>query len=148
VTAAPHDREPKDRELLRRFARQRDPGAFAVLLNRRGPGGGLGVDGWTGTEGTRRLVRAAAEKGAAGFRGKSLPPEQVERRRQTARELNLGQYLDPAHGQGWSKAELRLLGKVSDAEVADRTVRSVNGVRVKRNRLGIRRACDRRRENH
>jgi hypothetical protein len=34
------------------------------------------------------------------MRGKFLSPEQVERRRQTARELNLGQYLDPAHGAG------------------------------------------------
>jgi hypothetical protein len=95
-----------------------------------------------------RRVRAAAEKGAAELRGKPLSPAQVERRRRMARALNLGQYLDPAHGQGWSKAELRLLGKVSDAEVAARTGRSENAVRQKRNKLGIPSARDRRRREN
>jgi hypothetical protein len=97
----------------------------------------LGVAGWTGTEGTRRLVRAAVEKGAAEVRGKPLSPEHVEVRRTNARTLNLGQYLDPAHGQGWTRAELRLLGKQSDAQVAARTGRSANAVRQKREELGI-----------
>jgi hypothetical protein len=34
----------------------------------------FGVEGWTGTEGTRRLVQAAAERGGAVLRGKPLPP--------------------------------------------------------------------------
>jgi hypothetical protein len=40
--------------------------------------------------GTQRLLRAASEQGAAQVRGKPLPPEQVEQRRRTALELNLG----------------------------------------------------------
>jgi hypothetical protein len=96
-----------------------------------------GVRGHCGTEGTRRLHQAACAKGAAELRGKPLSPEQSERRRYTARELNLGQYLDPAHGAGWTTAELRLLGEVPDAEVAARTGRSENAVRVKRTKLGI-----------
>jgi hypothetical protein len=51
----------------------------------------LGVEGRDGTEGSRRLIRAAAEKGADQVRGKPLSAEQVERRRRTARALNLGQ---------------------------------------------------------
>jgi hypothetical protein len=104
----------------------------------------LGVEGRDGTEGSRRLIQAAAEKGADQVRGKPLSPERVEVRRRNAHELNLGQYLDPAHGRGWSKAELRLLGKVPDAEVAAQTGRSENGVRQKRCRLGIPTALDRR----
>jgi hypothetical protein len=104
----------------------------------------LGVEGRDGTEGSRRLIRAAAEKGADQVRGKPLSPEQVERRRRTARALNLGQYLDPAHGQGWTQDELRLLGKLPDAGVAARTGRSANAVRVKRTRLGIPTVRDRR----
>jgi hypothetical protein len=97
----------------------------------------LGVSGHGGTEGSLRLHQAACDKGAAELRGKPLSPEQVEQRRRTAHALNLGQYLDPAHGAGWSPAELRLLGKHSDAQVAARTGRSENAVRVKRTRLGI-----------
>jgi hypothetical protein len=97
----------------------------------------LGVEGRSGTEGSRRLIRAAAEKGADRLRGKPLSPEQVEQRRRTARALNLGQYLDPAHGAGWSRAELQLLGEVADAQVAALTGRSANAVRQKREELGI-----------
>jgi hypothetical protein len=105
----------------------------------------LGVEGRAGTEGSRRLIQAAAEKGADQMRGKPLSPEQVEVRRRNAHALNLGQYLDPAHGQGWTRAELRLLRKNSDAQVAALTGRSANAVRVKRTKLGIASACDRRR---
>jgi hypothetical protein len=76
----------------------------------------LGVEGRDGTEGSRRLIQAAAEKGADQVRGKPLSPEQVEVRRRNAHALNLGQYLDPTHGAGWSTDELRLLGKVADAD--------------------------------
>jgi hypothetical protein len=62
----------------------------------------LGVSGWTATEGTRRLMRGVAEKGAAQVRGKPLPPEQVERRRRTARELDFGEHLRrAARARAW-----------------------------------------------
>jgi hypothetical protein len=89
-------------------------------------------------EGARRLNRAAAELGAAELRGKELPPEQVERRRQTALELGLGRNLVKGyHGPRWTRAQLRLLGKLPDEEVARRTGRSWNAVRAKREGLGI-----------
>src|SRR3712207_3633587 len=52
----------------------------------------LGV-GRADPEGSRPLIQAAAETGAALTRGQKLPPEQVERRRQTAIDLNLGRSL-------------------------------------------------------
>ena len=63
----------------------------------------------------------------------------MARRRQAARELNLAQHLRPGDHRGpwWSPAELRLLGKLPDDEVAERTGRSPNAVRIKRERLGI-----------
>jgi hypothetical protein len=71
--------------------------------------------------GSQRLVRAAAEKGAATLRGVPLTPEQVERRRRTALELDLGRHLITGyHGPRWTEQETALLGRLSDAEVAAR----------------------------
>jgi hypothetical protein len=99
----------------------------------------LGV-GRTDNPGTRRLVRAAAEEGAAALRGQELPPEQVERRRRTALKLNLGRNLRPGTFPGtrpWSRAELRLLGTAPDEEVAARTGRTYGAVRQQRARRGL-----------
>jgi hypothetical protein len=97
----------------------------------------LGV-GRADTEGSRRLIRAASEMGAAEQRGRELPPEQVERRRRTAREKNLAQYLQPGyHGQWWTREQLQLLGKEPDEVVAAKVGRTANAVRVMRGRLGI-----------
>jgi hypothetical protein len=94
--------------------------------------------GRTNNEGSRRLIRAAAEKGASELRGKELPPEQVERRRQTARDLDLAQYLQTGyHGAWWSDEEVTLLGTVPDEEVARRTGRTPDACRSKRQLLGI-----------
>jgi hypothetical protein len=83
-------------------------------------------------------MQAAAELGAAELRGKELPPEQVERRRRTALELGLGKNLVKGyHGPRWTRAQLRLLGKLPDEEVARRTGRSRDAVRGKRGALGI-----------
>jgi hypothetical protein len=97
----------------------------------------LGVEGREGTEGSRRLCRALRDKANDAVRGKPLSPEQVERRRRTALELNLGQYLDPAHGAGWGDEELALLGELPDDEVARQTGRSKDAVRQKREELRI-----------
>jgi hypothetical protein len=106
----------------------------------------LGVDR-TGNEGTRRLYQALAEASAAGqAQGKRLPADQVERRRRTSRELNLSQYLTPGyHGPRWTDEQEALLGTMPDEEVARRTGRTSNGVRLKREKLGIPNPCDRRR---
>jgi hypothetical protein len=50
--------------------------------------------------------------------------------------LGLGRYLQKGyHGPWWTKAEVALLGRVSDEEVARRTGRSVYAVRQKREAL-------------
>ena len=54
----------------------------------------------TNCPGSQRLIRDASEQGAAKVRGKPLRPEQVEQRRRTARELNLGKYLRPGYNLG------------------------------------------------
>jgi hypothetical protein len=75
--------------------------------------------------GSQRLVRAASAKGADRYRGKRLPPEQVERRRRTARELGLAKHLRPGYNLGpwWSPAELALLGTDDDDVIAARVGR-------------------------
>ncbi|HEY7425024.1 MAG TPA: hypothetical protein VH682_12405 [Gemmataceae bacterium] len=91
----------------------------------------------TSNEGSQRLICAAAELGAEQQRGKRLTPEEVERRRLTARDLGLGRYLQTGyHGPWWTKDEVALLGHLPDEEVARRTGRSVNAVRQKRETLG------------
>jgi hypothetical protein len=103
--------------------------------------------GRTNCPGSQRLIRDASEQVAAKVRGKPLRPEQVEQRRRTARELNLGKYLGPGYNlrPWWSPAELRLLGKLPDGEVAARVGRLPNAVRCKREKLGIPNPVDRRR---
>jgi hypothetical protein len=106
----------------------------------------LGV-GRLNCPGSQRLIRAASEQGASVQRGQELPPEQVERRRRTALDLGLGRNLLPGYNLGpcWTRAELALLGKLPDEEVAARVGRSPNAVRIKRERLGIPNPRDRRR---
>jgi hypothetical protein len=83
------------------------------------------------------------------LRGRKLPPDHVERRRQSALALDLGQYLrayDP--GDRWTAEELALLGTMPDAEVAAQIGRKETAVRSKRSKLGIRSARDRRRREN
>jgi hypothetical protein len=100
-------------------------------------------------EGSRRLCQAVAEAAAAKCRGKKLPPEQVERRRRTARERNLAQHLPKGyHGPWWTEEDLAILGTAPDEEIAARVKRTAGAVRCQRNRRGIPSARDcRRREN-
>jgi len=103
----------------------------------------FGLGQWD-TEGSLRLHRASSEAGAAKTSGKKLLAQQVERRRRTAVEMGLrptGRW----KGRGWTRDQLRLLGKLSDAEVAARIGRTPNAVRIIRTRLGILTASDRRR---
>ncbi len=97
----------------------------------------LGVEGPAGTEGSRRLLQANAEKGAAVVRGKPLPPEQVELRRRNAIQNNQAQYLRGTQKGGWTAGQLAVLGRYPDDRVAVITGRTENAVRIKRERLGI-----------
>ena len=92
-------------------------------------------------EGSLRLMRLVGQASADATRGKPLPPEQVEQRRRTAIELNLGQYLQPCPcpngSRPWTEDELPLLGTMTDHALALRLSRSVNAVRIMRLRRGV-----------
>jgi hypothetical protein len=97
----------------------------------------LGVEGLTGTEGTRRLVQTGQERGVAKLRDKPRSPAPVERRGQTARAPDLAQDSKPGPGAGWTVGQLHLLGIHRDDRVAALTGRSANAVRVMPRKLGI-----------
>jgi hypothetical protein len=97
----------------------------------------LGI-GRAGTEGSWRLIHAAATLGGAAVRERGLTPDQIERRRVCSRALDLARYLRPGyHGPRWTRQQLALLATLPDEEVARRTGRTPNAVRVMRRRLRI-----------
>jgi hypothetical protein len=100
----------------------------------------------TSNEGSRRLLHAAAEAGAAAMRERGLSDEERDQRSRQAIRLNLKRFLHLGyHGPRWTRAQPRLLGKEPDDVVAAKIGRSVNAVRVMRTRLGVPTALDRRR---
>jgi hypothetical protein len=77
-------------------------------------------------------------------RERGFSDEERDQRSRQALRLNLKRYLRLGyHGPRWMKAQLRLLGKEPDDVVAAKVGRSVNAVRIMRNRLGIPTALDR-----
>jgi hypothetical protein len=105
----------------------------------------FGVGEWE-PEGSRRLHQRLSLAGAAELRGKRVPPEVIERRRQT----RLGRKYKPPDRwkeQKWTKEQLALLGKLPDEEVAARIGRTTTAVRIRRTILGIASARDRRRRD-
>jgi hypothetical protein len=100
----------------------------------------------TSSEGSRRLIRAAAAAGGQALADRKLTAEQIERRRRTALELNLARHLRPGyHGPWWTPEQLALLGTLPDTEVAARIGRTPGAVRSQRTLRGIPNALDRRR---
>jgi hypothetical protein len=97
----------------------------------------LGVEGQFGTEGSKRLHQATSERGAAATRTREVTDRERRTRRRRALALNLGRYLNPAHGEGWTAAELALLGTAPDEEVAERIGRTKDAVRQKREEVRV-----------
>jgi hypothetical protein len=94
------------------------------------------------SEGSRRLIRAAYEAGAAATAARGLTAAERRARRRRALKLNLGRNLITGyHGPRWTKKQLALLRRMSDAEVADRTGRTENAVRIMRQRLALQSAA-------
>jgi hypothetical protein len=97
----------------------------------------------TNNPGTHRLQRASAHAGAEAMKAKEWTDAEIDAKSDLARRLNLGQYLKPGyHGPRWTPAQKKLLGKLTNAEVAARIGRTVGAVRQKRNLAGIRTAWD------
>jgi hypothetical protein len=98
----------------------------------------LGVEGRDGTEGSRRLIQAAAEKGAAAMQAREFTERERRASRWRARKLNLRQYLETARRKSaWPEEHLALLGTMPDDELARRLGKSENAVRLQRERQGI-----------
>jgi hypothetical protein len=96
-------------------------------------------------EGSAKLRAQLNAKIAAKYvKGKRLPPEQVERRRRTARELGLRPPQRP-NGRPWTAEELALLGTAPDEDLAARFGRTTGAVRCQRCRRGVPTSLDRRR---
>jgi hypothetical protein len=92
----------------------------------------------TNNEGTRRLVQAASAAGVEALRYHGLSDEQCEARNRTAIRLDLKRFLRPGyHGPPWTPEQLQLLGQEPDDVVAGKVGRSVNAVRLMRQRLGL-----------
>jgi hypothetical protein len=92
----------------------------------------------TDNEGTARLIRAAAAKGAKAVKGLDWPEEECDARSRRAIELGLGRHLMTGyHGPLWTPEDVALLGTLPDAEVATRTGRTPSAVRQKREERSI-----------
>jgi hypothetical protein len=93
----------------------------------------------TNNEGTQRLIREASELGREVMKEREWSEADRQHRRELAMRLDLERHLgDGFHRAfGWTVGPLRLLGKLPDAEVAKRTGRTVEAVRVKRGKLGL-----------
>jgi hypothetical protein len=105
----------------------------------------LGI-GRADTEGSRRLIRAAAEAGAEAIKQREWTDEERGERSRRSRALGLGRYLPTGyHGPPWTAEHLRLLGTAPDDVVAARVGRTAGAVRQKRCALGIPNPHDRRR---
>jgi hypothetical protein len=90
------------------------------------------------TRGSQHLIHAAADLGAEAMSARGLTPEEIEQRRQQALEKNLAQHFQKAYREDrWTEEEMVLLGTLEDAEVARQTGRTTDGVRQKREKLGI-----------
>jgi hypothetical protein len=94
----------------------------------------FGVSG-LGTEGSRRLHQVVSELGGAKLRGKRLPKQLVEQRLTVRKENGTWRQPDRWGDKKWQPWQLDLLGTAPDAELAARFGRTVNAVRVMRNRL-------------
>jgi hypothetical protein len=83
------------------------------------------------------LILAAAVAGAESVRYRGLSDEQCEEHKRNSVRLNLKRFLRVGYqGPRWTPEQLALLGTEPDAIVATKVGRSVNAVRVMRQRLG------------
>jgi hypothetical protein len=108
----------------------------------------FGIEKRNGTEGSQRLIQAAAKAGGAVMAAREFTVLECEERRQRAIEQNYGAFLTPGyHGPWWTEEELELLGTHPDDQVAELTGRTTEAVRIMRTRNDIRTAHDRRRRS-
>jgi hypothetical protein len=89
-------------------------------------------------QGSRRLIQAAAEKGAEGMKARWVSEEERAERSRLSKELNLGQnFVTGYHGPRWKQEEIELLGTIPDDEVAVLLGKTWRAVTQKRHKVGI-----------
>jgi hypothetical protein len=99
-------------------------------------------------EGSRRLRNALnAELGAA-KKGKRQPRAQVRRRLAAKRARGTLSVPGRRVRNAWTPGQLARLGTLPDEQLAEQLGRTATAVRVRRTRLGIASACDRRRREN
>jgi hypothetical protein len=104
----------------------------------------LGVERFN--EGSKCLHDSAAVETGRKTRGRKVPPEQVRRRVAPKRERGT-LYIPRRWAEtGWTPEQLALLGTRPDEQLAEQLGRTAHAVRLKRTRLGIASASDRRRK--
>ena len=97
----------------------------------------LGV-GRVDSQGSRRLIQAAAEQGAEAIRAREWTEKERQQRRRVNAEKGLARNLVTGyHGPLWAPADIALLGAVLDDDVTRRTGRTLEAVRQKREEMGI-----------
>jgi hypothetical protein len=106
----------------------------------------FGVSQW-GTEGSRQLHRELSERGAEATRSKRQSAQHIRQRVLTRRAYGVKPPNRWAE-TGWKPEELALLGTMPNEELARRTGRTANAVRIARNRRGIPSARDGRIRRH
>jgi hypothetical protein len=90
------------------------------------------------SEGSRRMIAQATQAACKAAKERQLTEAERERRRTTARKLNLGKNLRPGyHGKWWKIRELALLGTMPDKNLAELLGKSVQAVRLMRKKRGI-----------
>jgi hypothetical protein len=97
-------------------------------------------------EGSQRLYHAALLARIAGLKAKEWTDAELDARAEQAKRLNQGRFLraNPPRPL-WTRAELRLLGKLPDADLAKKIGRAESAVRVMRGKRRVKTVRDRRR---
>jgi hypothetical protein len=102
----------------------------------------------TNNPGTHKLVKESSQAGAEAIKAKEWSDAERQAKRERAKELDLSRHLRPRfRGDEWTETEMKLLGKLPDAEVARRTGRTVEAARIKRTRMRLPTARDGRRQH-
>jgi hypothetical protein len=87
---------------------------------------------------THQLMLEACRAGAEGIKTKEWTDQERDAKRRLAKKLKLVRHIKPGyHGPLWTDEQNQLLGTLPDSEVARRTGRTENAVRIKREKIGL-----------
>jgi hypothetical protein len=99
----------------------------------------FGVGGHATTKGSRRAIRAAAQKGAGAMKAKEWTDAELDAKSETAKRIGLrsGPRWTPERG-GWTAEEVALLGTDHDKIIAKKLGRTLGAVTSRRTQRKIR----------